>query len=267
MLLPSPIRLRRGPAAAVAVLGVALVAWLVTLSRMRGMDAGPGTSLGGLGWYIGVWVTMTAAMMLPSAVPVVWLFARISDGRTSGAASRLTLPACFVAGYLVAWCGFGLAAYAADRLVVRLAGDALAWDRAGPYVAGAAVGAAGLYQLSPLKRACLRHCRTPLHLFVHGWRPGARGAVRLGVEHGGYCVGCCWGLMLALFAVGVMSLFWMAALALVIFAEKVLPTGERVAQGVAVGLVALGLWIAVAPGSVPHLTDPAAPPPAMGGMP
>jgi len=265
MLLPTPLRIRSGPAAAVAVLGVALVAWVVTLVRMRGMDAGPGTSLGGLGWYLGIWVTTTAAMMLPSAVPVVSLFARISDGRTSGAASRVVLPACFVAGYLVAWGAFGLAAYGADRVLEQVGGDMLARDRAGPYVAGGAIVAAGLYQLSPLKRACLRHCRGPLQLFVHSWRPGRLGAVALGVEHGGYCVGCCWGLMLALFGVGVMSLFWMAVLALVVFAEKVLPVGERVSQCVALGLVALGIWIAAAPAGVPHLISPSAP--SLGEMP
>ena len=259
MLLPTPLRIRSGTAAAIAVLGVALVAWVVTVGRMSGMDAGPGTSLGGLGWYLAVWVTMMAAMMLPSAVPVVSLFARISDGRTRGSASRVVRPACFVAGYLVAWGAFGLAAYGADRLVEHVGGDVLTRDRAGPYVAGGAIVAAGLYQLSPLKRACLRHCRGPLQFFVHSWRPDRLGAIALGVEHGGYCVGCCWGLMLALFAVGVMSLFWMVVLALVIFAEKVLPVGERISQGGALGLVALGIWIAVAPGSVPHVTSPSTP--------
>jgi predicted metal-binding membrane protein len=132
-------------------------------------------------------------------------------------------------------------------------------------VAGAAVAAAGLYQLTPLKQVCLRHCRSPLHFLFTGWRDGPAGAVRMGVAHAAYCVGCCAGLMVVLFAVGVMSLLWMTVVAAVIFAEKVVPHGESVARAVALALVALGLWIAIAPGSVPGLTDPSGSMPA-GGM-
>jgi predicted metal-binding membrane protein len=141
-------------------------------------------------------------------------------------------------------------------VIEAVAGDALAWDRAGPYVAGGAILAAGLYQLTPIKDVCLRHCRTPLHFVLHGWREGRVGALRMGAEHGLYCVGCCWGLMIVLFSLGVMSLVWMAVIAGVIFAEKVLPWGLRLTQALAVAFVALGLWIAFSPGSVPGLTDP-----------
>ena len=198
----------------VLLLGAALLAWIVLVDRMRGMDAGPGTDLGGLGWFLGIWVTMTAAMMLPSTAPMVSTYARASRG------SRVWV---FVAGYLAAWTAYGLAAYGFYRLVVAAGFDWLGWDRAGPYVAGAAIVAAGLYQLSPLKEVCLRHCRGPFQYIVHGWREGRLGALRMGSEHGLYCVGCCWGLMLALFALGVMSLFWTAVVAAAIFAEKVLP--------------------------------------------
>src|SRR5581483_4941645 len=114
----------------------------------------------------------------------------------------------------------------------------LSWHRAGPYVAGAAVGLAGIYELTPLKSVCLRHCRTPLHFVFGHWRSGRFGALRMGVEHGAYCVGCCWGLMLVLFALGVMSLLWMAIVAALIFAQKVLPHGERLTTAFAVGFVA-----------------------------
>jgi predicted metal-binding membrane protein len=144
-------------------------------------------------------------------------------------------------------------------VVEAVAGDALAWDRAGPYVAGGAIVAAGLYQVTPVKDVCLRHCRTPLHFLLHGWHDGKLGALRMGVVHGLYCVGCCWGLMIVLFSLGVMSLFWMAVIAGVIFAEKVFPYGERLTRLVAVAFVAFGLWIAASPGSVPGLTDPADP--------
>ncbi len=124
-------------------------------------------------------------------------------------------------------------------------------------MAGAAIAAAGLYQLTPLKEACLRHCRGPLRYIVGGWREGRLGALRMGSEHGLYCVGCCWGLMLALFALGVMSLFWTAVVAAAILAEKVLPHGQRLVRVLALALVVLGALVAFAPGHVPQLTQPA----------
>jgi predicted metal-binding membrane protein len=240
------------------LLGAALVAWIITVDRMRGMDAGPGTDLGGLAWFAGIWVTMMAAMMLPSVAPMTLLFARISRDRR-GRGQAFVPTWVFLAGYLGAWTVYGLAAYGLFRLVIALGPDWLAWDRAGPYVAGGAIVAAGLYQLTPLKEVCLRHCRGPMHYVLHGWRDGNLGAFRMGAEHGLFCVGCCWGLMVALFAVGVMSLFWMAVVAAVIFAEKVLPYGLRLSRVFALVLVALGIWVAMAPGSVPGLTNPDAP--------
>jgi predicted metal-binding membrane protein len=239
----APVRPLR---AAVLLLGAALAAWIVTVARMRGMDAGPGTDLGGLGWFLGIWLTMTAAMMLPSSAPMVLTYVRASPNARGGS---------FVLGYLVSWSAYGLAAYLVYRLFAGF--DWLGWERGGAYVAGAAIAAAGLYQLTPLKRACLRHCRGPLRYVVHGWREGRSGALRMGAEHGLFCVGCCWGLMLALFALGVMSLFWTALVAAAMFAEKVLPRGERLAHGLALVLVALGLFVAFAPAYVPHLTQPA----------
>jgi predicted metal-binding membrane protein len=240
-----------------ALLAVALVTWAVTIERMRGMDEGPGTDLGALGWFIGVWVTMTAAMMLPSTAPMVLMVRTASGRRGRGHPAASATTALFLAGYLAAWTVYGLAAYGAFRVLEAHHPAFLAWGREGPVVAGAAVIAAGAYQLTPLKRACLRHCRTPLHFVMHRWRSGAAGALAMGLEHGAWCLGCCLGLMLVLFAVGVMSLAWMAVVALVIFAEKVLPGGARLSAPVAVCLLALGAVIAVAPGRVPGLTDPA----------
>jgi predicted metal-binding membrane protein len=215
------------------------------------MDAGPGTDLGGLGWFLGIWVTMMAAMMLPSVAPMVLAYARVGRARPTSAPT-----AVFIGGYFAAWTAYGLAAYGVFRLVEAVDMGVLAWDGAGPYVAGGAIVAAGLYQLTPIKDVCLRHCRTPVHFLAHGWRDGAVGALRMGVAHGLYCFGCCWGLMLVLFSLGVMSLVWMAVIAGVIFAEKVLPYGERLTRVIGVAFVALGLWIAISPGSVPGLTDP-----------
>jgi predicted metal-binding membrane protein len=244
--------------AAVALIGAALLAWIVTYQRMHGMDAGPGTDLGAVGWYVGIWVTMMAAMMLPSVMPMVLVFARISRDRARrGDASVPT--SIFVGGYLLVWTVYGLLAYGAFRGFRWAIGGSLSWSGAGPWVAGAALVAAGVYQLTPLKRVCLRHCRGPLHFILHGWRPGRAGAFRMGIEHGLFCVGCCWGLMLALFGLGVMSLVWMAAVAGIVFAEKVLPVGEHVTRVAAVALAAGGIWIAAAPASVPGLVQPDSP--------
>ena len=248
--------LPRQVTAAAPLLAAALVAWIVTYQRMRGMDAGPGTDLGGLGWYVGVWVTMMAAMMLPSAAPMVLTFARISRERARRGQAGFVPTWVFVAGYLIAWTVYGLAAYGVYRAAKEAAPGFLAWHRGGRYVAGGALGLAGLYELTPLKQVCLRHCRGPLHFVLHGWRSGPGGALRMGVEHGLYCVGCCWGLMLALFALGVMSLTWMAAIAVLIFAQKLLPLGERLAPAFAVVFVAAGIWVAAAPSTVPGLTPP-----------
>jgi predicted metal-binding membrane protein len=232
--------------AVVVLLATVVVAWIVTLQRMRGMDAGPGTDLGALGWYLGIWVTMTAAMMLPSAAPAVSLCARVRGGAQTSA---------FAAGYLIAWTLYGLAAYAVYRGIRAASPSFLAWDEHGPWVAGGALAAAGLYQLTPLKSACLRHCRSPLHFLMRG-RIGALGAFWMGIEHGAICVGCCLGLMLALFALGVMSLFWMGAAGVAILIEKAMPGGEAFARALALVLIGLGIWVAASPGSVPGLTQP-----------
>ena len=232
-----------------ALLAVALVTWVVTIERMRGMDEGPGTDLGGLGRFIGVWVTMTAAMMLPSTAPMV------ADGAsglgTAGARAAPPPPpsrSLFLAGYLAAWTAYGLAAYGTFRVLAAHHPPRSPGIARGPSSPARRSRLAGVYQLTPLKRACLRHCRTPLHFVMHRWRRGSAGAFAMGLEHGAWCLGCCLGLMLVLFAVGVMSIAWMAVVAVVIFAEKVLPGGARLTAPVAVCLVALGALIAAAPG-------------------
>jgi predicted metal-binding membrane protein len=252
---PAVTRLARPLPTAALLLGGALAAWIITVDRMRGMDAGPGTDLGGLGWYVGIWVTMMAAMMLPSAAPMVMLFARVAaDRRRRG--QDVVSTAFFVAGYIAVWTVYGVGAYGLFRAITAGGTGFLAWDRAGPYVVGVAVAAAGIYELTPLKNVCLHHCRSPLHFILGGWRPGRLGAFRMGVEHGGYCVGCCWGLMVVLFAVGVMSLFWMAIVAGVIFVQKLAPRADRLGPLFAAAFVGFGIWVAAAPTSVPGLVQP-----------
>jgi predicted metal-binding membrane protein len=228
--------------------GAAGAAWVVTIERMRGMDAGPGTDLGGLGWFLGIWVTMTAAMMLPSAVPAARHVVQVA---------RSAPTVLFAVGYLAAWTCYGLAAYGIFRLATSVDPGWLAWNEAGPYVAGGLIVAAGIYELTPLKQRSLRRCRNAAE---------SEGALRGGFLHGRDCIGSSGGLMVVLFVLGVMSLFWMAAVAAAIFAEKVLPGGVQLSRALAAALVALGIWVAVAPASVPALTEPSESP-AMGMQP
>jgi predicted metal-binding membrane protein len=146
---------RRAVAApvAAALVGLALVAWVVTVQRMDGMDAGPGTDLGALGWFLGLWVTMMAAMMFPSTAPMASVVARVAAGPAGAASRAIGATAAFVAGYLAVWTAAGVAAYGAYRAIDAAGPDALAWGSQGPLVAGAAIAAAGAYQLTPLKRA------------------------------------------------------------------------------------------------------------------
>ena len=236
-------------------MAAALVTWIVTVERMRGMDAGPGTDLGGLVWYVGIWTTMMAAMMLPSVAPMVLVFHRVGLERP-GRSRPSARTWAFTLSYLAVWAVYGLGAYALYRLIEHLDVGLLAWSRGGRFVAGAAIVAAGLYELTPFKTVCLRHCRTPMHFVMSEWREGSLGAVRMGSVHGAYCVGCCWGLMIVLFALGVMSLTWMAVVGALIFAQKVLPAGQQLTKAFAVAFVAAGVWVASAPGSVPGLTLP-----------
>ncbi len=237
------------------LLGAALATWILVVQRMRGMDAGPGTDLGGLGWYLGVWVTMMAAMMLPSVAPMVLLFDKVSAERARR--GRAVVPTwIFASSYFAVWTLYGLAAYGVYRVVRSLHLGFLDWDRGGPYVVAALLVFAGAYELTPLKTVCLRHCRSPMHFVLGGWRNGIGGAFRMGAEHGAYCVGCCWGLMVVFFGLGVMSIAWMAVVAALIFTQKILPYGDRLTRAFAVAFVAAGAWIAIAPGSVPGLTQP-----------
>jgi predicted metal-binding membrane protein len=242
------------------LLALAVIAWLVTDGQMSGMDAGPGTDPGAFGFFLGVWVVMMAAMMFPSIAPMVVMHVRIQEGRRArGQSAPAGATALFVAGYLVTWTAAGLVGYGIYQLGKALTGDVFAWDNGGPYLAGGIIVAAAVYQLTPLKDVCLRHCRSPFTFLMQHWRPGRIGALRVGLIHGGWCVGCCWALMAALFALGVMSLGWMALIAALIAAEKLLPWRVLANRGIALLLLVLGLAVAITPGDVPGLTLPNSP--------
>lgn len=245
-----PVR-RLAPAA--TLLAVAAACWAVTAHRMRGMDMGPGTDLGGLGWFAGIWVTMMAAMMLPSLVPMALTYSRTS--RASGASFSTLATGLFACGYLLVWAGAGLLAYGLIDGVRALDVSWLAWDRGGPYAAGGVIVAAALYELTPAKSTCLRHCRNP-ELLARRWRAGVPGALEMGLEHGGFCVGASWALMAVLFAVGVMNVAWMVVVAVLVAGEKLLPWGGAAVRATAVFVVVLGVAVALVPGHVPGLTIP-----------
>ncbi len=226
----------------VSLAAVTVAAWIAFLAQtaspssmaMNTMSTGP--DLAGAAGFIGAWVVMMAAMMLPSAAPLILLY------RAAGPGGRAANTVPLVAGYLLAWAGFGVVVYAAQQAlgVVFLSSPRLGDAR--PYAVAGIVAIAGIYQFTPLKQACLRQCRSPLDFLMHRWRSaGAFDACRLGVEHGAYCVGCCWGLMAVLVIAGAMSLLWVVLIALIVFMEKLMPFGERGAQltGAGLGLVAV----------------------------
>ncbi|HET6633977.1 MAG TPA: DUF2182 domain-containing protein [Streptomyces sp.] len=238
------------------LLALAAVAWLLTVVlAMPGMESGVltglhpmegmgnGTAPGAAVLFLATWMLMMAAMMLPAVTPFMVGMRRLLGARAGGG----TLGA-LVAGYLLVWGLSGVLGYAVVQAFENLAmrGDAVVAVRAG----AAVLVAAGVYQFTPLKHWCLVRCRSPLALVVRYAAPATRnrrGALRVGVVHGGYCLGCCWALMGVLLAAGVMSLIWMAAIAGVITLEKVLPRAETFALGIGVVLLGLGAVLLAAP--------------------
>ncbi len=207
-----------------------------------------GWSLSGAVYFVALWTVMMAAMMLPAAGPMIFMFASAQARRDPS----VSVPTwIFVAGYILVWAAAGVAVYVAVQfgsdIATALAPDAR--EKWGRQALGATIAAAGLYQFTPLKRVCLGHCRSPFAFVALHWREGRVGALGMGLRHGAFCFGCCWALFAVLVAAGVMSVAWMLLLTLVVFAEKVFPLGNRVAA--AIGIVLIGLGIAVGSGATP----------------
>lgn len=256
MALSSPAR-RAWPERAVALPLLAVLLTLTVLAwLLLGWQAGQGDALMragvpmGLGMagrlgvvpaalFLLLWLVMMLAMMFPSVWPVLLLYARVAG--SAAAVARFTL------GYLLVWEAFGLLTYAGYVGVGALLMARMDWAARLPLLTAAALLAAGLYQFTPLKRRCLAHCQGPLDYLVLHWRGGAAGAVRMGLGHGAYCLGCCWGLMLALAALGAMDLRWMAAVATLIAVEKLGPRRAGVPAAVGAMLLLLGLALALSP--------------------
>lgn len=258
---PTPEALLGGQLLALAsLLVLAGVAWVVTGVRMSGMDTGPGTDPSGFGFYIVTWVVMMAAMMFPSVAPMVLTYRNLQRGRCAqGQAVPAAATAAFVAGYLAVWAAAGLLAYGVLEGGRAWEGNLFAWGHAGRWIAAGLLLAASGYEFTPLKLACLRRCRGPVGFLLGSWRDGRVGALAMGAEHGAWCLGCCWWLMIALFALGAMSVTWMIVVSALIAAEKLLPWRRAATVGVAAILAALAIGIAAVPASVPALTLPGGP--------
>lgn len=218
----------------------------IDMTRMAGMD---GWLMKPAQWSLGyallmfsMWWVMMIAMMLPSAAPMLLLFARV-DGQSRSAGPRVTSTGLFAAGYLLVWGVFSVFAMTLQwaletaRLLSPMLETGSVWLGAGILIA------AGLWQLSPMKGVCLRHCRTPLGFLIGHWRPGSTGAFRMGLAHGAWCIGCCWALMILLFFGGVMNLYWIIGLAVLVLLEKTIPLGQWVGRAVGIVLVVWGLLL------------------------
>ena len=224
---------------AIVTIGIGLLVALSWgfLASGAGMDDGmamPGMASPPLSALMLMWWLMMVAMMLPSAAPAILLYARVRNMR--GADADVAQSWVFLAGYLNVWLLFSIIAATVQRLA---AGPDMTLEN--PAVASAVLILAGLYQLSPLKGACLRECRSPAQFLSRHWRPGAIGAMRLGVIHGAYCVGCCWLLMTLLFVGGIMNFAWIAALTVVVGIEKLVPRGDWIGRLAGIGLIAWGI--------------------------
>lgn len=193
----------------------------------------------GAGLFLAVWVAMMIAMMFPTSAPMILTFAKVQAARR--AKSQLYVPTwIFVLGYIVLWSAAGIVAFVIASLADRAAQES-GWVRDNAArIGGLVLVIAGVYQLSPLKDKCLSQCRTPTTFIMTRWRDGTRGALRMGLEHGIFCIGCCWLLFLILFPLGMANVAAMAGITLLIFAEKSLAVGRRVTQAAAVGLIAYG---------------------------
>ncbi len=239
-----------------SLLAVTALAWLylwIDAARMGAMAGGmEAAAMGGGPWDAGpllltfvMWSVMMVGMMLPSAAPAILLYGSVAR---KNASSGSALPSIwlFAAGYLAVWTVFSLAVtlLQAGLETVRLLTPMMV--SASPWLSGGLLVAAGVYQWLPVKAACLEKCRSPLQLLLFGWRPGAAGAFRMGATHGLFCVGCCWALMLLLFAAGVMNLLWVAAIAAFVFVEKLLPASRLVGRVAGVGLIGAGLGMVLA---------------------
>jgi predicted metal-binding membrane protein len=236
-----------------ALVALSAAAWVMTVRQADGMGWGMFTcsmtmgtpfSVGNALLYIVLWGVMMIAMMLPAMTPIVEIFQTMARRRREQALP-FTPVWVFIAGYLALWTLTGGIGYAADLAIQSLPTQFPALRTYGMVIGGVTLIAAGIYQLTPLKYLCLSHCRSPMGFLLSSWRDGHWGAFRMGMDHGVYCLGCCWSLMTVLFVVGSMNLVWMGILSAVIFVEKVIPQGIMIGKTTGVALIVLGVALSV----------------------
>jgi predicted metal-binding membrane protein len=232
---------------AMAALAWGVLIWQAPMMSGQAMGLTMGLSAG---LFIAIWAVMMVAMMFPAAAPMVVMFGTVYAGKR--AQKQPYVPTwIFVSGYLVVWILPGVVIYFLAVQVGNLTGQSMWLMQNSARISGALLVLAGLYQLSPLKNACLSKCRTPLQFILTSWHDGYAGAFRMGVEHGAFCLGCCWLLFVLLIPLGLMNLPVMALVTALIFAEKALPVGRQISLIAGVGLIAYGAWVMVVPAALP----------------
>jgi predicted metal-binding membrane protein len=255
MASPYPPLLQRERYLILGVLLVlAAVAWAVLIwqaammnSQAMGLTMGMGALL-----FIAFWVVMMVAMMFPTAAPMILMFRAVQVGKRQQ--EQPFVPTwIFVSAYLLVWSSCGVLAYFLAVGIEQLAAQWMWLMENAARLAGIVLVVAGLYQLSPLKHACLVKCRTPLQFILSSWRDGYGGSFRMGLKHGAYCLGCCWLLFVILFPLGIMNIAVMALVTVLIFAEKSLPSGRLISQIAGVGLIAYGILVMTLPAALPTM--------------
>ena len=247
--LPRQRNLILGCLLVLAAAAWALLVWQSAMAdeKMVGLTMGLAAPM-----FLTIWVAMMVAMMFPTAAPMILMFHQGQAGRRQQGQPFVSTWV-FVAAYLAVWTVFGALAYVAataGQLLVE--SQNVSMDNVAR-LGGGVIAVAGLYQLSPLKYACLSKCRTPLSFVLTSWRDGIAGALRMGLVHGGYCLGCCWLLFVILFPLGIMNVAAMAVITLLIFAEKSLPIGRGIGKVAALALIACGVVVLLVPGVLPSL--------------
>ncbi|CDX63267.1 conserved membrane hypothetical protein [Mesorhizobium plurifarium] len=236
------------------LIAAAAAAWALLVRQQTDMDAGMRMVSPTMGMtaalFLAVWLIMMIAMMFPAAAPMILTFHQVQSGKR-GRGQAFVSTWVFVAGYMLVWTATGVLAFAAAAGAEMLAGYVGLSAATAARIGGALLMAAGAYQLSPLKDLCLAKCRTPIGFILTSWRDGQWGAVRMGLQHGLFCLGCCWLLFLALFPLGIMNIAAMAAVTLLVFAEKTFPHGELIAKVSGVALLLYGAAVLVFPQALP----------------
>jgi len=229
-----------------AIGGITALSWLYLIDMARGMQSGPMSMMGLHPWnpayfvmMFTMWAIMMVGMMLPSATPTTLVYTAVAR-KASREGTPVAPVSAFVAGYLLMWTLFSLGATVAQWGLERAVLLSPMMVSSSPALGGALLIGAGIYQLTPFKDACLEHCRSPAHFIAEHWRSGTLGALRMGIEHGAYCLGCCWVLMGLLFFGGVMNLLWIAAITLFVLVEKIAPHGARGGRWAGVGMILAG---------------------------